>query len=44
MTGQAPGAAFPHYVNPDPFDPDTATALTPEQERYYMASQWMLMW
>lgn len=33
-----------HYVNPAPFDPQAAAALTPEQERYYLSSQWRLMW
>ncbi len=33
-----------HYVSKDPFDPYSIEALTPEQERYYMASQWTLMW
>ena len=33
-----------HYVNPEPFDPTEAEALTPEQERFYTASQWQLMW
>ena len=33
-----------HYVDPAPFDPHSVEALTPEQERYYMASQWTLMW
>ncbi|MEM7072490.1 MAG: ABC transporter permease [Pseudomonadota bacterium] len=33
-----------HYVNPAPFDPYSATILTPEQERYYNASQWRLIW
>ena len=33
-----------HYVNPSPFDPNIEEALTPEQERYYMATQWQLMW
>ncbi|RED51338.1 ABC transporter permease [Aestuariispira insulae] len=33
-----------HYVNKAPFDPHRAVVLTPEQERYYMASQWRLMW
>ncbi|UTW13490.1 ABC transporter permease [Marinobacterium rhizophilum] len=33
-----------HYVNPAPFNPYAALELTPEQERYYMASQWRLVW
>lgn len=35
---------IPHYVNESPFDPHTLTQLTPEQEKYYLASQWQLMW
>lgn len=33
-----------HYVSEKPFDPLSIEALTPEQEKYYMASQWQLMW
>ena len=33
-----------HFVSAEPFDPSSVTELTPEQERYYMASQWQLMW
>ena len=33
-----------HFVNKAPFDPDATEKLTPEQERYYMATQWQLMW
>lgn len=36
--------AIPHYVNKAPFDPNVTEVLTPEQERYYMATQWQLMW
>ena len=35
---------LPHYVNPAPFDPYSIEALTPEQEQFYLASQWRLMW
>ncbi len=44
---QATGNLSPligHYVSRAPFDPYEIEALTPEQERYYMASQWTLMW
>ncbi len=37
-------ADIPHYVNPAPFDAHSVTAITPEQERYYTASQFRLMW
>ena len=33
-----------HFVNTAPFDPNATEKLTPEQERYYMATQWQLMW
>ena len=33
-----------HFVSTAPFDPTSATRLTPEQERFYLASQWKLMW
>ena len=41
MSGEA---RLPHYVSPEPFDPRVAEALTPEQERFYMASQWRMVW
>lgn len=37
-------ADIPHVVNTAPFNPQAVTELTPEQERYYTASQWKLMW
>ncbi len=39
-----PVAPLEHYVSPVPYDPHVAEALTPEQERFYMASQWRMMW
>lgn len=33
-----------HYVSSEPFDAYSIEALTPEQERYYLASQWRMMW
>ena len=33
-----------HYVSQEPFNPHSIEALTPAQEKYYMASQWQLMW
>jgi peptide/nickel transport system permease protein len=38
------GERLPHYVNRAPFDPSTVDALTPQQERYYQASEWRIMW
>ena len=33
-----------HSVSAAPFDPYIVETLTPEQERYYRASQWRMMW
>ncbi|MDA0704432.1 MAG: ABC transporter permease [Proteobacteria bacterium] len=33
-----------HYVSKAPFDPYTREVMSEEQERYYLASQWQLMW
>ncbi|WP_421707974.1 ABC transporter permease [Algihabitans sp.] len=33
-----------HYVNPEPFEPGTEAPLTAEQERYYQAGQWTIIW
>jgi peptide/nickel transport system permease protein len=33
-----------HFVSREPFDPHSIEALTPAQEKYYLASQWKLMW
>jgi peptide/nickel transport system permease protein len=33
-----------HFVSREPFDPYRIAALTPEQERFYLASQWRMMW
>ena len=35
---------LPHYVSPEPFQPLATETLTPEQERFYRASQWKIMW
>ncbi len=44
MSTQPGSEALPHFVSPDPFEPHAAEALTPEQERFYRASQWQIMW
>jgi peptide/nickel transport system permease protein len=36
--------ATPHYVNETPWDPYVSEKLTADQEKYYMAGQWKLMW
>ena len=37
-------ARIEHYVSSEPFNPYSIESLTPEQEKYYLASQWKLMW
>jgi peptide/nickel transport system permease protein len=37
-------SASSHFVSAAPFDPYSVEKLTPEQERYYLAGQWKLMW
>jgi peptide/nickel transport system permease protein len=37
-------AALEHYVATEPFEPLATETLTPEQERFYRASQWKIMW
>jgi peptide/nickel transport system permease protein len=39
-----PRGRVPHFVDRQPFDPYREEALTPEQERFYLATQWQLMW
>ena len=45
-TAQRPPGNVPskHYVNTQPWDPYVSETLTAEQEKYYMAGQWKLMW
>ena len=33
-----------HFVSHEPFEPYAADELTPEQEKFYRASQWRIMW
>jgi peptide/nickel transport system permease protein len=33
-----------HYVATEPFEPYAGEKLTPEQEKFYRASQWRIMW
>jgi len=33
-----------HFVTTEPFEPYKAEILTPEQEHFYSASQWQIMW
>ncbi len=41
-----PGAyqKIPHVVSTEPFDPHAVEQMSAEQERYYLASQWRMMW
>ena len=45
MSG-APGTSPPleHYVSTAAFEPQSVETLTPEQEEFYRASQWRIMW
>ena len=43
-TPSSGSGALAHFVSDAPFDPYSIEALTPEQERYYVASQWRMMW
>ncbi|CAH1668489.1 Peptide ABC transporter permease [Hyphomicrobiales bacterium] len=38
------GAPLLHAASTAPFEPYATEAMTPEQERVYLASQWQLMW
>jgi peptide/nickel transport system permease protein len=40
---RAANALLQHQVSTEPFDPGADEALRPEQERFYLASQWRLM-
>jgi len=39
-----PGERLPHYVNEAAFDPQSVEKLTPQQERYYQAAEWRIVW
>lgn len=45
-SGPAARAAepLPHYVSDAPFDPYVVERMTPAQERFYMASEWRMVW
>jgi peptide/nickel transport system permease protein len=42
--GKSGSATLDHFVSRAPFDPYAIEVISPEQERFYMASQWKLMW
>ena len=35
---------LPHYISDAPFDPYSVERMTPAQERFYMASEWRMVW
>src|SRR5215469_3175700 len=35
---------LPHYVSPAPYDPYAVEPMTRAQERFYVASQWRMVW
>jgi peptide/nickel transport system permease protein len=39
-----PGQPLPHYISTAPFDPALSEAMSEQQKRVHMASQWRLMW
>jgi peptide/nickel transport system permease protein len=41
---QREAAPLEHFVSHEPFEPYAAEELTPEQEKFYRASQWRIMW
>jgi len=43
-SAKSDSAKLEHFVSKTPFDPYAIETVTKEQERYYMASQWKLMW
>ena len=44
MSDPRPKIAMEHFVSREPFDPYRIAAMKPEQERFYLASQWRMMW
>ncbi|MEL3890829.1 ABC transporter permease [Ferrovibrio sp. MS7] len=44
MTDSTNDTRLQHWVSKEPFDPYSVEKLSPEQERYYQASQWQMMW
>jgi peptide/nickel transport system permease protein len=41
---EAAGEPLQHFVSAEPFDPYSVEEMTPLQERYFLASQWRMMW
>ncbi len=42
--GPAASPPLEHYVSTAAFEPQSIETLTPEQEQFYRASQWRIMW
>ena len=42
--GAADLPALSHFVSTAPYDPYAVERMTPAQERFYMASQWRMIW
>jgi peptide/nickel transport system permease protein len=42
--GTGSGDSVTHMVSTAPFDPMSVEQLTPAQEKFYLASQWQMMW
>ena len=40
----SPRDKLPHFVSTAPFDPYSIERMTADQERYFLASQWRMMW
>jgi peptide/nickel transport system permease protein len=39
-----PAERLPHFVSREPFDPAAGERMSSDLERYYLASQWRMMW
>ncbi|WP_208977970.1 ABC transporter permease [Labrenzia sp. 011] len=44
LRDRTPDRDVEHYVDPAPFNPAVTEEMTAEQERFYQASQWKIMW
>jgi len=44
LTATGSGDSVTHMVSTAPFDPMSVEQLTPAQEKFYLASQWQMMW
>jgi peptide/nickel transport system permease protein len=42
--GPNSGSRLQHFVSDAPFDPYAVERMSPDQERYFLASQWRMMW